>query len=183
MLIDIGAGFQLTEFRPTDAGALIECLSVKDIYDTTLRIPWPYGISEAEGWLRIANELDPTIHAQVNWAIRNSSGVLIGGIGLTVDSISVHRAEIGYWLAKPFWGRGIMTQIVDAICLHAFQVLNFDKITASIFAHNMASARVLLKCGFQQEGYLHRHYRKEGKFIDARTFGRLRPADEPKSTR
>ena len=62
-----------------------------------------------------------------------------------------HKAEIGYWLAKAFWGRGIMTAVVQRVCQHAFQEFGLVKIIAHVVTHNPASARVLEKCGFAQE--------------------------------
>ena len=85
-----------------------------------------------------------------------------------------HRAEVGYWLAKPFWGRGIITAVVQRVCRHAFEEFGLAKITAHVFPHNPASARVLEKCGFQQEGFLRKHFLKDGQFVDARLFGLLR---------
>ena len=76
----------------------------------------------------------------------------------------------GLWLAKPFLGRGIMTALVQRMCRHAFEEFGLVKITAHVFPHNPASARVLEKCGFQQEGLLRKHFLKDGKFVDALLF-------------
>jgi RimJ/RimL family protein N-acetyltransferase len=110
----------------------------------------------------------------VNWAIRDAAERAVGGIGLEgVGRSPPHRAEIGYWLAKPFWGRGVMTAAVRAVCTHAFDELGLGKITAHVFSFNEASARVLVKAGFEQEGFLKRHYVKDGRPLDAKVFGRL----------
>jgi ribosomal-protein-alanine N-acetyltransferase len=67
-----------------------------------------------------------------------------------------------------------MTAVVQRVCRHAFEEFGLVKITAHVFSHNTASARVLEKCGFQQEGFLRKHFLKDGQFIDARLFGLLR---------
>ena len=67
-----------------------------------------------------------------------------------------------------------MTAVVQRACAHAFDEFGLVKITAHVFPHNLASARVLEKCGFQQEGFLRKHFRKDGQFIDARLFALLR---------
>jgi [ribosomal protein S5]-alanine N-acetyltransferase len=108
----------------------------------------------------------------VHFAIRDVDDKLIGGCGLH-GLVKGERAEVGYWLAKPYWGRGIMTAVVGRLCRHAFDELALGKITAHVFVHNPASARVLEKCGFQQEGYLRQHFRKDGRRIDARLFALL----------
>ena len=100
---------------------------------------------------------------------------MIGGIGF--DDIEIgksHRAEVGYWLAKPYWNRGIMTAVVRRICQHAFESWGLVKIAAHVFYFNTASARVLEKCGFQQEGFLRKHHLKDGQLIDAFVYGLVR---------
>ena len=93
-----------------------------------------------------------------NWAIRNAEDHLIGGCGFNDFQMGKsHRAEIGYWLAKPFWGQGIMTAVVRRACQYAFEEFGLVKIIAHVNATNPASARVLEKCGFEQEGYLKKH--------------------------
>jgi ribosomal-protein-alanine N-acetyltransferase len=83
----------------------------------------------------------------------------------------LHRAEIGYWLAKPYWGRGIMTAVVRSACEFVFAEFGLVKILAHVRADNAASAKVLEKCSFQQEGHLRMHCLKDGKYLNARLFG------------
>jgi RimJ/RimL family protein N-acetyltransferase len=171
MLTEIAAGICLTEFRPTDVESLVKFLNDRDIYERTSRIPYPYTALDAERWLGIVAQTNETKGQQVVWAIRQGEEV-IGSIGLH-DFIAEqpHRAEIGYSLAKPFWGNGIMTAAVTAVCRHAFESLGLVRIHAHVFSFNDASARVLKKCGFEQEGYLRKHFVKDGKYIDAKVFG------------
>lgn len=166
---------RLTEIKRFDEDALIEYLNAPEIYDRTLRIPFPYTAAAAEQWFGIVEKLTKQNGQPVNWAIRNSDDKLIGGVGLEGPGLDrSHRAEIGYWLAKPFWGRGIMTAVVKAVSQHAFENLGLGKITAHVFSYNDASARVLEKCGFEQEGYLKQHFVKDGQFIDAKAYGLVR---------
>lgn len=67
-----------------------------------------------------------------------------------------------------------MTAVVGRLSEFAFSEFGLVKITAHVFANNSASARVLVKCGFEQEGYLRKHYLKECKFLDARSYGLLK---------
>jgi RimJ/RimL family protein N-acetyltransferase len=176
MQTDISQGLQLTEFRRSDRDVLVEYLDDKEIYDLTLRIPSPYTAADADRWLTMVEAATKQNGQPVNWAIRDEEGRSIGGVGF--DGLVIgksHRAEIGYWLARPFWGRGIMTAVVQAVCRHAFENLGLAKIVAHTFSFNVASARVLEKCGFESEGYVRRHYLKDGKFIDAKAYGLLRP--------
>jgi RimJ/RimL family protein N-acetyltransferase len=166
---------RLTEFLTTDRPALVQHLDDKDIYERTLRIPYPYTDTDAEAWLPLVAEMTRQQGRPVCWAIRSTDGSLIGGCGFQGLQVGEsHRAEIGYWLAKPHWGQGIMTVVVRRACAHAFEEFGLVKVTAHVFAGNGASARVLEKCGFQQEGYLRKHYVKDGKFIDARLYALLK---------
>jgi ribosomal-protein-alanine N-acetyltransferase len=162
----------LSEFQVTDKPALLAHLQEKDIYDRTLRIPYPYTEADADEWLALTAKITRQQGQPVRWAVRNEDDCLIGGCGF--DGFQVgksHRAEIGYWLAKPYWGRGIMPAVVRHACEFAFEGWGLVKITAHVFSFNAASARVLEKCGFEQEGFLRKHYLKDGQLIDARLFG------------
>lgn len=162
---------RLTEICPSDKPALIENLNERSIYEVTLRIPFPYTEADADAWLAVYEENLKQHGQPVNWAIRDSDDRLIGGIGFQGLSIGKsHRAEIGYWLAKPYWGRGVMTTVVRNVCAFAFNKWGLVKIEAHVFAGNPASARVLEKCGFVQEGFLRKHFFKDGRFLDVRLF-------------
>ena len=64
-----------------------------------------------------------------------------------------------------------MSAVVATVCRHAFETLGLLKITANVFSFNAASARVLKKCGFEQEGYLRKNILKDGELIDSMVFG------------
>jgi RimJ/RimL family protein N-acetyltransferase len=175
MKISVNDQIHLSEVRSSDKDALIAYLNDRDIYDRTLRIPFPYTQNDADEWLGVVAKNTQQQGQPVTLAIRSGNDALLGACGF--DGFQVgksHRAEIGYWLAKPFWGRGIMTAVVQRVCQHAFEDFGLGKITAHVFSHNPASARVLEKCGFQEEGYLRKHYVKDDKFIDARLLALLR---------
>lgn len=174
MKLAVNDKIQLSEIRRDDIPAIIEHLQSKEIYDRTLRIPYPYKPADAETWLAIVAKNTDRHGQPIDFAIRNASGELIGCCGFDgLDVERTHKAEIGYWLAKPYWGRGIMSEVVPVACRWAFAEFGLAKITAWVFAFNAASARVLEKCGFEQEGYLKKHYRKDGRLIDARIFAKF----------
>jgi ribosomal-protein-alanine N-acetyltransferase len=175
MAIYVNEQIRLSEFHPADKAALVAHLNNREIYERTLRIPYPYTDAAAEEWLALDARITQQQGRAVRWAIRTVDGALIGGCGLDGFQLGQsHRAEIGYWLARPLWGQGIMTAVVRRVCQHAFAELGLAKIIAHVFPENQASARVLEKCGFQQEGYLRRHFVKDGKLLDARLFALLK---------
>lgn len=165
MYLQLANVLKLTEVRRTDRDSLVEYLNDRVMYECSLRIPYPYTLSDAEKWLDLVESASGQDDFPV-WAIRNESDTLIGAVGLE-GRRPTHRAEIGYWLARPFWGRGIMTSAVKAVTQHAFEQLGLSKITAHVFSFNARSARVLEKCGFEQEGYLKKHFQKDAQCIDA----------------
>lgn len=175
IFLDSSVPYRLTEYRPSDAEALVRWLDDREIYQRTLRIPLPYTAADARQWLAIVEQTTARNGQPVQWAIRDQADQLLGAIGF--DGLEIgrsHRAELGYWLARPYWGGGIMTAAVGAVCRHAFDNLALWRITAHVFASNDASARVLEKNGFALEGYLRRHYQKLGRFLDAKAYGLLR---------
>lgn len=171
MIIQVNDQISLTEFRRRDIPRLVEYLADPDIYAMTLRIPKDYGTADAERWFEILKELEASPALNHHWAIRDQNGTLIGGIGLEGTALAPHRAELGYWLGKPFWGRGMMTDVVQTVCRRAFDHLGLSKLTAYVFACNDASASVLKKSGFRQEGFLPQHHLKDGRLVDAKIFG------------
>jgi ribosomal-protein-alanine N-acetyltransferase len=175
MSIIVNEQIHLTEFRPTDKAALILHLNDRNIYERTLRIPFPYAEADADAWMALAAKANAEHRRPTHWAIRTADRALIGGGGFDgLHASQPHRAEIGYWLATPYWGRGIMTAVVRRLCEYAFAEHGLAKITAHVFTHNPASARVLEKCGFEQEGLLRRHFLKDGRLVDARLFALLK---------
>ena len=158
----------VSDIEPSDKAAYLEHLKEKQIHDQTLNIPYPYTEADADWWIK--HNLDMAKRQAgrtANWALRRSDGFLIGGIGFHDFTLGYsHAAEIGYWLAKPYWGKGIMTEAVKKVTAYGFKEFGLKRITAHIFNFNEGSSKVLQKAGFQREGYLRQHYFKNGKFCD-----------------
>jgi ribosomal-protein-alanine N-acetyltransferase len=172
--LPLEGGFFVSDIEPGDKAAYLEHLQEKEIYDRTLAIPYPYTEEAADWWIQHVAEETKAQGRSVNWAIRRSDGYLIGGIGhheLVVGK--THKAEIGYWLAKPYWGRGIMTDAVRRVSDFSFRELQLIRLTAHVFAFNTASARVLEKAGYQLEGRLRLHYKKNGRLGDGLLYAKL----------
>ena len=168
--IEVRDGIHLTEVRASDKPAFVEHLNDEAIYRHTLRIPFPYSDEDAEKFIGIAAEATALHGHPVHFAIRDGDEQLIGGCGFD-DLAYGHRAEIGYWLAKPFWGQGIMTDVVRSACAFAISKWKLVRIQAHVFEANRASGRVLEKNGFVLEGLLRKHHRKNGRFIDSNLYG------------
>ncbi len=102
-------------------------------------------------------------------------GEAVGSISLTLGSDVYRRsAELGYWLGEPFWGRGLMTAAVTAMCREGFGTWDIVRIYAEVYARNTASRRVLEKAGFSLEGTLRRSVYKNGEMLDSCIYALLR---------
>lgn len=89
---------------------------------------------------------------------------------------NIHRrtAELGYYIAEGYWGKGIMTEAIKQICEYVFDCNDIIRIYAEPFAHNSVSCRVLEKVGFQYEGTLRSNAVKNGKVIDMKMYSLLK---------
>jgi len=174
-LIELAGGFHLTRIRRGDRDAFVEHLADPEIARNTLAIPFPYTETNADYWVdRCEKEArDP----EILFALREPQGRLIGEIGVVGEfPADTYRAEFGYWIAKPYRGRGLMPRAIDSFAVYAFQTLGLHRLFATPFASNLASQRALEKAGFQREGLLRQHYRKDGHYVDVAVYGRI--ADE-----
>src|SRR5207302_11391992 len=127
----------LSEFRSSAKPALVQNLNDRDIYERTLRIPFPYTDASADEWLSHYAKATDRHGQPAHFAIRTGDDALIGGCGLNDFEIGKsHRAEVGYWLAKPLWGLGIMTAVVHRLCRHAFEEFGLAKIIAHVYTLN-----------------------------------------------
>ncbi len=88
------------------------------------------------------------------------------------------RAELGYALARPYWGRGLMHEALLAFVGHAFAGLDLNRLEADIDPRNVASARSLARLGFRREGHLRERWIVGGEVSDSDVYGLLR-ADWP----
>jgi ribosomal-protein-alanine N-acetyltransferase len=131
--------------------------------------PHPYTLLHAAAW--IEGSLAP--HPGLRFAIE-VDGEAAGSVGaLPLQDVHRQTAEIGYWLAEPFWGRGIMTEVVRACTARAFRELDLVRIQAAVYAWNPASMRVLEKCGYVREGVLRKSVLKDGQLIDSVLYASL----------
>ncbi len=102
----------IRSWQPEDAPALVRHANNHRVWRNLRdRFPHPYTARDADQWIRHATGMVPETHFAV--AI---GGEAVGGIGLDLQT-DVHRrsAEIGFWLAEPYWGRSIATEAVQAM--------------------------------------------------------------------
>ena len=164
--------FILRAWRRSDISSLVRYANNRKIWINLRDIfPHPYTRAEAEKWIAICeSNQGPT----TNFAIE-LQGEAIGGIGCRLlDDVNCKTAEIGYWLGEPFWGRGIATAALKQTTEYAFQTFSLERLQASVFEWNPASARVLEKAGYILEGRLRRSIFKDGRLDDSLLYARVR---------
>lgn len=126
--------------------------------------PMPYTLDDARSFIEscVANDGNRRILRAIE-----IDGMPVGSIGVFLGSdVYEKTAEIGYWLAEPYWGRGIMPRAVRQICAQAFAQFDLECIYAEVFSCNPASCRVLEKVGFTREGIKRRGVYKNGRVMD-----------------
>ncbi|HNX56335.1 MAG TPA: GNAT family protein [Prolixibacteraceae bacterium] len=123
------------------------------------------GVSTPEGaakFIVFANSGSDKIYRAIQ-----VDGQIVGGIGVMVQTdIYRKNAELGYWLAEPFWGKGITTKAIEMLVSEATEQLDITRIFARPFHTNKASHRVLEKAGFRLEAVLEKAVFKNGEYLD-----------------
>lgn len=114
------------------------------------RFPHPYTAADARRFIDGVIAVRPV----TTFAIE-VDGEAVGGVGFSPGSdVERFSAEIGYWLAERFWGRGIATEAVRLVSEYAFDKCNLLRLFALPFADNVRSTRVLEKAGYTREAIL-----------------------------
>jgi [ribosomal protein S5]-alanine N-acetyltransferase len=168
---NIGIGnYVIRDWQKEDAASIVQYAGNRKIW-INLRdaFPHPYTMADAEAFLYRAMQMQPGSYFAIVF-----DSEAIGSIGLMAGT-DVHRftAELGYWLAEPFWGNGIMTAAVRALSEYALQKLGFHRIFAEPYTTNAASARVLEKAGFTLEGIMRASVFKDGRMLDQYLYAKV----------
>ena len=133
----------LRALQREDAPTIATLANDRRIAENTARIPHPYTLADAEGFLRYIEESE----SETAFAITLADDALVGICGLRTKPRQA--PEIGYWLGVPYWGHGYATEAARALIDHAFEDLGLERLEAGARVSNPASRRVLEKCGFQ----------------------------------
>lgn len=166
----------LRQLAASDATAIERLAGDPEVARSTADLPVPFDEEAAATWLATQEELRNEDRMYVfGLEEKAMAGVLIGAIGLTVERAH-GRAELGFWLGRPWWKKGYAVEAGRAILVFAFQELELDRVFASHLAANERSGRVLSRLGFRIEGRLRRHVRRFGDLHDVVWVGLL--ADE-----
>jgi [ribosomal protein S5]-alanine N-acetyltransferase len=156
--------YRLREFSEADTESLVRYANnYKVARFLTDGFPYPYTEEHARSFISNANsEKSPNLIFAIE-----VNGEAAGAIGVHPQS-DIHRknAEMGYWLAEPYWGHGIVTRAVREMVAIAFERFDINRIFARPFSSNPASQKVLEKAGFRLEGRFEKTLIKNGEYLD-----------------
>ncbi len=131
--------------RLEDAKTVAMLANDRRIAENTARIPHPYRLSDAEGFIGGANKGD----GEAVFLVTLRDETVIGACGIVTAE---QPPELGYWLGVDYWGKGYATEALHAVIDYAFTDLAHESVQAGARVTNPASRRVLEKCGFQWTG-------------------------------
>jgi RimJ/RimL family protein N-acetyltransferase len=136
--------------------------------------PHPYTDDDAREFIDKCLALDPPAIFAIEY-----KGEYAGNIGLSPGT-NVYRksAEVGYFIGEEYWNRGIVTKALALITDYGFGQLDLVRIHTGVYEHNLASQRVLEKCGFVKEGVFRKAVYKKGEFLNEVRYAKLKD-DEP----
>lgn len=164
---------QIRPWKLEDAPALAKVLNNPRVLEN-LRdgLPYPYTRKDAENYIRFVRAAEPD--RMFAFAV-TIDGCVAGSISVSrQENIHSRTGEVGYYLARKYWGKGYMTEAVCQLCDYVFKGSDILRLYAEPFARNIASCRVLEKAGFQLEGTLRCNAVKNGEILDMKLYARIK---------
>ncbi len=160
---------KIRPWRMSDAGDLSAAINNKRVQDN-LRdgLPYPYTVKDAEDYIQ--SVLQAGTEKNLIFAITLDDRA-IGCIGVhRKENVHARTAEMGYYIAEPYWGRGYGTEAIRQACEYTFTNTDIIRVFAEPYAHNAASCRILEKAGFTLEGVMRKNAVKNGAIIDMKLY-------------
>jgi RimJ/RimL family protein N-acetyltransferase len=162
---------RLRPFREGDEASLAHHANDRGIWENVRDLfPHPYTLEDAVAWIGVAGE--PEVPTSLAIEV---DGAVVGGCGFVLGH-DIHRfsAEIGYWIGREHWGRGVMSAAVARLVRYGFETFGFERVWAGVIDGNAPSIRVLEKNGFVHEGVHRRAIFKDGRYRDEVMLGLVR---------
>lgn len=155
--------FILRPWKKDDLESLVENANNFNIAkNMTDGFPHPYTLEDGKKFIEFAMSKNPPLIMAIE-----IDGKAVGGIGLHPQSdIQKKNGELGYWLAEPFWGKGIVTEAIKAMVEYGFKHFEIERIFARPFGTNLASQKALEKTGFKLEAHLENTLYKNEEYQD-----------------
>jgi RimJ/RimL family protein N-acetyltransferase len=157
-----------------DTSAIQKTASAREIADTMISLPHPYPAGEAERYVA-RQQAEREAGRSATFAIEQKAEGSFCGLVEVRDIDREHsQGELSFWLAVESWGKGYMSEVVQAVVRYTFENLGLNRLFAYHMLRNPTSGRVLEKNGFKQEGLLRQRVQKWGHFEDVVLWAILR---------
>lgn len=157
----------------SDTNNIQKALNDKKVSEQLSYTPHPYTIEMAEIWMKNVN-FGMDKNNCCYWAIyTKDTNEFVGTSGLSLFS-DQDNAELHYWIAADFWNKGYATESSKRVITYLFEELNSYRLQITHREHNIASQKVILKCGFTLEGKLRGSLKRFGKYENVMYYGLLR---------
>ena len=158
----------LRELQESDIDSIAHQLNCKDVARyLSSKIPFPYSTADAKWFVEEGAKMG------INKAIE-FQGDLVGVVGIELGEFEYQcSGELGYWLGKPHWGKGIATNAVTQLTNRTFHDSNICRLVAPVYESNIPSMRVLQKCGYELESIQKKALFKHDRLYDSHVFVKL----------
>ncbi|MNI20854.1 Ribosomal-protein-serine acetyltransferase [compost metagenome] len=162
----------LRKMKVSDSSSLFEIWSDPDV-TKFMNVSCFTNENQAKEMINLLDDLSRDSKAIRFSIIKKESNEIIGSCGYNSLDFENEKAEIGYDIAKSFWGRGYASEAICSLLDHAFSSLKLNRIEAKVDPENVNSIKLLQKLNFTFEGTLRQYERVEGKFNDLNIYSKL----------
>lgn len=153
-----------------DEEALYPLINDADVSYNLGSVPYPYPKEALCPWIEASRESVQAGACLVMAIHIKNTGKPIGVCSIYINDKHL-KAEIGYWIGKPYWNNGYMTEAISRMIEYGFDDIGLYRIFGRCFARNKASARVMEKSSMKQEGYIKADFYKDGEHLDSILYG------------
>ncbi len=159
----------LRDYKESDIDTLVALANNKNVSRYLVyTFPYPYTRKDAEFWISKGSRENGSITKVIVFNLQ-----FVGSVGITPQTgWRNHCAEIGYWIGEEFWGKGIATEALKIMTDEAFNIHKYKKLFAPVLGPNIASVKVLKKCGYELEGVLKDEVRKDNQYFDVHHYAK-----------
>ncbi|MDR2201059.1 MAG: GNAT family N-acetyltransferase [Puniceicoccales bacterium] len=162
-------------FKPLcgeDVSSIILFLSDYETVFCLTYANWPYTVQDAVLWLTHVNRLCASGNGCF-WGVHNHGNEFLGTAGLSLFP-EHEKAELHYWLGKPYWGKGYGTEMARSLVEYSFRTIGVKRLEVNHMTRNVRSQRVIEKCGFRLEGTMRAYVKRFDLFEDVKFYSLLR---------
>ncbi|WP_377890169.1 GNAT family N-acetyltransferase [Alkalihalobacillus sp. R86527] len=162
----------LRTFKEDDAARIQELANNKEVA-SIIGLPHPYELAHAKEWIDIQPGLIQEGTEYPLAVYSKNHDAIIGTVCIRIDKKN-NQGELGYWIGRPFWGKGYATEAVKRMIDFGFVELRLNKVWATAITRNEGSIKVLKNAGMEQEGILRENRFVLGTYEDAAMYGVLK---------